>query len=225
VRGAATLIGAVLVAGMLGVGLSCAGDSPVGRDQSRVSDPDELSAQELRAFPAFPLYGLPNTFDGPVFNTARRVSTATLADDNGGGPPVQTITNAAKRMEDRAHEVVPDYVTLIYGDCVAAGDGGCAPPLEIQIWRACNRYLDDYELVPGTPYPHVAAKIRDTQAAEFDDRVELYAGSVTIVIFGDRAVAMRAAEALRPLNERARAEMPAGDDGPLPASAPGPDCT
>ncbi|MGH8009945.1 MAG: hypothetical protein ACREQ3_23370, partial [Candidatus Binatia bacterium] len=91
------------------------------------------------------------------------------------------------------------------------------------IWRACNRRVDDYEIAPGVPYPHIDTIIRGTKAAEFDDRLELYTGSVTIVIFADAALARRTAELLRPLNELASAEA-SGHGAELPPPAPGPEC-
>jgi hypothetical protein len=31
-------------------------------------------------------------------------------------------------------------VTFIYGTCdPSGGEGGCAPPLEVQVWSACAR--------------------------------------------------------------------------------------
>ena len=37
-----------------------------------------------------------------------------------------------------------DLVSFIYGDCTPGDEGGCAPPLEIQTWPACDRWYAQY---------------------------------------------------------------------------------
>jgi hypothetical protein len=124
---------------------------------------------------------------------------------------------------------VPDFVSLIYGSCPAANPNAatpnlCSSPLQVQIWRSCNRSLDDYEIAPGVALPHEDVTIRGTRAADFGERLELYAGSVTIVIFAEPELARRAASALRPLNALAAAEVSRASNGRLPLPSPGPDC-
>lgn len=110
-----------------------------------------------------------------------------------------------------------DFVSFVYGDCVARDDLGCAPPLEIQVWPACRRNLGLYEpSSPGTPLPE-RTTVRGVPAAYFEDceRLELQTGSSTIVVFaGSRARLVRAAGALRPLGARPTS-------GPLPAPEAG----
>lgn len=117
-----------------------------------------------------------------------------------------------------------NYVAYIYGTCIPespsednSDPGGCAPPLEIQTWPACERSLSDYELEPGEPYPHEALEIRGVPAASFDDgtRIELYAGESTVVIFGDDPdQVLRAANAVEP----EPIDRPLGVSAPTPAS-------
>jgi hypothetical protein len=85
-----------------------------------------------------------------------------------------------------------NVVGYVYGTCnepppVDGESPGCMPPLEIQTWPACERTLADYEFEPGVPYPYESLGMRrGAPAVSFDDgdRVELYTGKSTIVIFG-----------------------------------------
>jgi hypothetical protein len=96
------------------------------------------------------------------------------------------------------------YASFVYGDCTPV-DGGCPPPLEIQVWPACVRALADYRVTPFSPelLPHRRLVRRGVPAALFAEgaglaRLELYSGAVTIVIFGtEEAELLRAAGALR----------------------------
>lgn len=88
---------------------------------------------------------------------------------------------------------------------------GCAPPLEIQVWSACERTQNLY------PFPaDEEARLRGVDAAFYENfrRLELYSGRVTIVIFGDsRGELLKAAAALRGLNTATPTSQP------LPAAA------
>jgi hypothetical protein len=110
-----------------------------------------------------------------------------------------------------------NHVTYIYGDCDLAAvptDGGCAPPLEVQTWPACERNLTSY-FDPVFPDEYDRTVIRDVPAAVFEDgtRVEVYAGGSTIVVFGlDPAQVRRAAESV--------VAEPSGQPPTVPASNP-----
>lgn len=57
-----------------------------------------------------------------------------------GGLPLETVL---PQCDGRARG---DTITYVYGDCgLPKGEGGCATPLQIQIWRACARAYRDYE--------------------------------------------------------------------------------
>ena len=110
----------------------------------------------------------------------------------------------------------PEPLTFIYGDCEPAGDdGGCAPPLEVQIWPIERR-------PPGIISSMVACRkvtVRGAPGAFFSGDLDLYVGKQTVVIFADSAKrALRAAEALRPVD----ADRATGEDLPAPAIDPGP---
>jgi hypothetical protein len=112
------------------------------------------------------------------------------------------------------------HISFVYGDCVAGGDAGCAPPAEIQVWPACRRNLGLYG-AGAPPGPAVEpAMIRGVPAAFFDDgtRLELQAGRSTVVVFaGSRARVLRLAQALR----AADGSVPPGGALPVPEpSAP-----
>jgi hypothetical protein len=214
---------ASLAVGAIGVGVSCGvDDAEEGAPGAAQETPrGDVGLEELGQFDQFPLYWVTETFEDLPLSRTSLTTPETLASE--GQAPVSTMGDAPQLERG----VFPEFVDLIYGDCEPGSDGGCSTPLSIQIWRACNRSLDDYELAPGTPYPHEKLTVRGTDAALFEgDRVEVYAGSVTIVIFASEELALRAAEALRPLNAAAEAEMApvTGAGGPLPASDPGPDC-
>jgi hypothetical protein len=91
----------------------------------------------------------------------------------------------------------------VYGTCDPGDEGGCAPPLSIQTWDACERNYAQYAANPapdGSVVPHQRIRLRGIDGAIFDDghRVELYGRRVTIVIFADDpAVAMAAARGVR----------------------------
>jgi hypothetical protein len=94
-----------------------------------------------------------------------------------------------------------NYVSYIYGDdCPPGPDEGCAPELEIQSWPACERTLSDYTY-NGGPYPQASlGQLRGVPAVMFDygERIELYSGSTTIVIFGrDPELTYSAVDAVR----------------------------
>jgi hypothetical protein len=116
-----------------------------------------------------------------------------------------------------------NLVTRMYGRCEAADGEGCAPPLEVQTWPACERNLALYHRYPspdGDPVPYTEAEVRGVPAAIFDEgrRIEVYTGDVTVVIFADTPpLARRAAASLRGSMHGA----PLQADEPLPAPMAG----
>ncbi|MDQ3822458.1 MAG: hypothetical protein M3321_04365 [Actinomycetota bacterium] len=110
--------------------------------------------------------------------------------------------------------VTANYVAFLYGDCIALSHSGCPFPFEVQIWPACERYASVY---PDW-LPRTKTTARAVPAAFFEDgrRLELYTGSVTVVMFGaNREQLLRAAARLEPANALARATTA------LPAPVPG----
>ena len=202
---------AFIVGGALGVAVAFAGPVGEGSQPAPASRPvvGEMSRAQLAEFSKYPVYGLAQPLQGLTLEKTRNISPQVLAEAAASETvpgPVTTVADASVKAASDGHEVVPEFVSMIYGDCDASVLP-CAPPLNIQVWRSCNRSLDDYEITPGTPYPHTDLTIRGTKAASFEDRVELYTGSVTIVIFAEHYLAMQAAKAIRPMNARAEAEV------------------
>jgi hypothetical protein len=125
-------------------------------------------------------------------------------------------------------------VTFIYGDCYITPqqDYGCGPPLSIQIWPACERYLEALQgiiteegaatsgLAPEEQSP--VQEIRGVPAASFG-QLEIYTGDVTVVIFGEAAEEV--AEALRSVDGEIEVgeDLPPPVDGHLEGRAPCPD--
>jgi hypothetical protein len=104
-------------------------------------------------------------------------------------------------------------VTFVYGDCDVpfGSDGGCAPPLQIQVWPIRER-------PPSLISPMIECSrvtVRGAPGAFFGSDLDLYVGELTVVIFADsRGRTLRAAEALRPV-----AGTDAGSGGlPQPAA-------
>jgi hypothetical protein len=103
------------------------------------------------------------------------------------------LTTIIRRCDYPSPNGRANYVSYIYGDCDPAPvpgekyvDGGCAPPLEVQVWPACERSVADYDF----PAPELAER-RGVPSAAFADRVELYTGASTVVVF---AASQEAAE-------------------------------
>lgn len=98
----------------------------------------------------------------------------------------------------------PNFLMVAYGDCKVRSDTGCAPPIQVQTFPACERNLASYSADPsGAPLPHRSLTVRGARAALFDEgtRLEIYTGTSTVVIFGDSARLVRkAADAVRPLS-------------------------
>jgi hypothetical protein len=119
---------------------------------------------------------------------------------------------AVLRRDDTA-----DYVSFVYGDCVADDGAGCAPPAEIQVWPACRRSLALYDAgAAGSPSPERVVA-RGVPGAFFDGgtRLELQTGRSTVVVFAEsRLRVLRIVAALRAVD----GSVPAGV--PLPPPAP-----
>lgn len=122
-----------------------------------------------------------------------------------------------------ADEPPANFTNYIYGDCESAGsDTGCAPPLEVQTWPACQRSLGDYSF-EGKPMPyrrlasHDGAEVVEIEFM-FEPRIEVYTKSSTIVIFSEDPALAR--EAAAQLTSQEIGEPPATQAGEL-EGAPG----
>src|SRR5687767_12074275 len=88
------------------------------------------SLEQAREFGDFELYALGDAYgDLPLTDVIR------VFDPSPEAPPVRA-----------------NYVAFIYGTCDASA-GGCAPPLSIQVWAACERNPMVYSPVAGQERP------------------------------------------------------------------------
>jgi hypothetical protein len=153
------------------------------------SDPGP-GTRALERFDDFPVYFVGRSFEGLALR-----------------PYEQSLRGRTSRRES---------VALLYGDCEATDDRGCALPLEIESYPACARGPRSYS-GPGAS-PDRRLRLRGVPAAAFgDDRLELYTRDTTIVVYadGDRSRMRRAASALRTV----RGGIRAGEELPTPSRA------
>lgn len=127
------------------------------------------------------------------------------------GPSVAglPLAEADRTCESRvpAAERPANYMTYLYGHCeIVAGSTGCAPPLQVQTWPACQRSLADYTF-EGEPEPYTKLPSRGgAEVYEIDfvsgPRIEVYTESSTVVVFAaDRHLALEAVDQLIPGDE------------------------
>ncbi len=161
----------------------CSGEEP----SSGTAATGNYSLAQARTFADFPLYAPGEAFDElPLTAVVRRF------DDSPDGPPVRE-----------------NYVDFVYGMCEAPeGEGGCAPPLSVQIWAACERN-------PMAYGPEIAREgpleVRGVPAYFFEGgrRLELSTGTATVVIFASgRDSALSAANGLEGINNQLAAGAP-----------------
>jgi hypothetical protein len=124
------------------------------------------------------------------------------------GPEVAglPLTATVRRCDTAvpAYEAPANRITYIYGTCeIPEGEAGCAPPLEVQTWPACQRNKGGYTF-EGEPLPYRELSRRGgAEVVEFnfelESRIEVYTKSSTVVIFADdRDLALKAVELLTP---------------------------
>ena len=152
-----------------------------------VSTDERVSKQE-----ALPCTGPKDPINFEIFSVGSSIS----------GLP---LSGTARRCDPGApaDEAPANYVSYLYGHCeIAEGATGCALPLEIQTWPACQRSLAEYSF-DGKPLPYrelpeaSGAKVVEIGFA-LGHRVEIYTNSSTIVIFAaDPALAREAVSLLR----------------------------
>lgn len=89
--------------------------------------------------------------------------------------------------------------TYLYGDC-SASESGCGFPVEVQNYPVCDRnrssYSSDHR---GNPVAYTMRRIRGVPVAQMNDRLEVYTGTSTVVLFGSHL--REAAGALRSVRD------------------------
>lgn len=192
---------------IVGLAATAQGRDPDPRFEFAFSD---FTPQTVRAFPDFPLYSVGEEFGGLPATRINRLL---------GKPRLSDVAESGIDLPDNR----TNYVEFIYGTCDPGGsEGGCAPPLTIQVSPACDRTLQDYfyntpDGGPSRPYELIT--VRGVPAAKFDDMLEIYSGRVTIVVFGDtEELRLQAANGLSSANSRAGDVAPGA---PLPPPVAG----
>lgn len=158
---------------------------------------DWVSTHELvQRHEALPCTGPKDPINFEIFSAGPEV----------GGLPLTAIVRRCDAAAP-ADEAPANRFTYIYGHCeTPEGETGCAPPLEVQTWPACQRNRAGYSF-EGRPLPYKELPKRGgAEVVEFDfaleRRIEVYARSSTIVIFADSPeLAQKAVELLVPQKE------------------------
>jgi hypothetical protein len=110
-----------------------------------------------------------------------------------------------RRLDERdpVYPIRANFVSFVYGRCSASNGVGCAPPLEVQIWPACERNPSVYDWTPSEAAAIEVLRVRGVPARFYDGgrRLELSTGSSTVVVFGQtREQLLRAARGLAGVN-------------------------
>jgi hypothetical protein len=119
------------------------------------------------------------------------------------------------------YEAPANYVSYTYGRCEIPEDAhGCAPPLEIQTWPACQRSIADYRF-EGRPLPYRSlGKSDGAEVVEIDflldHRIEVYTRSSTIVIYATDTVSVPGV--IRDLRSQKKGSPPSADPEALDKS-------
>jgi hypothetical protein len=91
------------------------------------------------------------------------------------------------------------YWTFIYGKCTPPpSEGGCAPPLEVQVWSACVRSVSRNRHL----YEFRGAKATGGGGRYEISPMEIFTGRTTVIVFSDeRSLTKTAARELREVHE------------------------
>ena len=149
-----------------------------------------FSLEKARGFRNFPLYFAGESVRGLPLVAIHRIDAAPYPGE----------------------EVRQDDVTFLYGLCRATRERTCSPPIQVQVWNACERYQALYPFAPDE-----SLVVRGVPAAFYEnwERLELYTQDATIVLFGNaKAELLDVATMLRGLNR----SVAASDHLPEPAA-------
>jgi hypothetical protein len=182
------------------VGVSAVPYGPPATDITK-----QLTLDQARSFTPFALYSV-----GPAYASLARSGIQ------------RTLRSPSETELAEGITTWMNTVDFIYGDCSAQGsDTGCSPPLDVQVWPACDRSLSLYP--SDAPYQKVT--INGATGAQFQTgdgggMLEMYLGKVTVVIFGSSPKQEQDVAAnLTPVNAPAvQAVAAAGTGLPTPAA-------
>lgn len=134
------------------------------------------------------------------------------AGDNVAGFPLTAVTRDPES----------EAVTFLYGDCIPPSngmggyEGGCPPPVQVQVWPACKRNPASYTQDMLSPIGDKQT-VRGVPAATYEGgrRLEIQTGTSTVVIFAAAELVPQVADALEGVNSKVPAHVT------LPAPAAG----
>ncbi len=157
------------------------------------------------------VYDVGDSFDGIDCNDVLRACS---------DPEQVRSRRAGGNIDPDSMQRAYHFRSAIYGTCKAESDsGGCAPPLEVQVWPACERSAADYTF--GEPetatrmQPSEVLEVRGVPARFYgENRLEVSAGDMTIVLFGDSRE--RLLTAAQQLQTRPGSPNPVGPEDALP---------
>jgi hypothetical protein len=113
--------------------------------------------------------------------------------------------------------------TFIYGDCAPrSSEGGCAPPLEVQVWSACVRSVDPTKVRKHHLYGFRGAKATGGSGRHEVSPMEIFTGRTTIILFGaKKSLIKTAARELREVHRtQAASRLPPPARGSLEEKLP-----
>lgn len=167
---------------------------------AQLSAASNFTYQQAQSFSSWSLYDATTSFEGTGMSDVLRRNDP-------------TTYNADSLLDSSG----ANYVSFLYGDCVAASATGCPMPLEIQVWPACSRNLEG-QAVEGVDVRAIrdeTLSIRGVPAYFYEEwtRLEFTAGNARVVLFGEgRDQLLRAAASLRGVNNG----LPATSNFPTP---------
>jgi hypothetical protein len=95
--------------------------------------------------------------------------------------------------------------TFVYGTCNPSGEGGCEPPLEIQVFSICDRNALSLDVRPTGGFSARGVDILNYGEGRF----ELATGISTVVVWAKPRLARQAIDALRPVGRPHRTTLAA----------------
>jgi hypothetical protein len=160
---------------------------------------DDLTLADAQAFDAYRLY-----YSGP----------------EAAGLPLKAVVKgwATDRHSRQQGQRAIDW-TFVYGDCTPpASEGGCAPPLQVQVWSACVRSIGSKRHL----YEFRGAKATGVGGRVEVSPMEISTGRSTIIVFGnEKSMIKAAARELREVHQtQAASRFPPPARGSLEGKLP-----
>jgi hypothetical protein len=133
--------------------------------------------------------------DGPSLSEVKKFDAYPVyyAGAEVAGQPLEEILGDLRQKGQQA-----SCCTFIYGHCdpPPTGEGGCPPPVEIQVSSTCRRWASALHRRRFL-YDFRGAKAAGHAQSGIEDPIEIFTGRTTVVVFSeDQSLAMTAARRL-----------------------------